>query len=211
MGHSQLEKAQTHARIVRIASERLREKGLEGISIADLMKEAGLTVGGFYKHFESRDDLVAEAIESTLGSWQTKIEAAAVAGQRPTFRDLAENYLSLAHRDAPGQGCVISALVCDIARSGDKSRELLTKQIRNNIELISGFLEKKTGSTEAAGSTRAEAILAISAMVGALSLSRAVSDDALSREILTSVARLLTDPVSEGPSCLKEDGIERSE
>ena len=67
MGHSRAEKAKTHKRIVAIASKRFREEGLAGVGIADLMKEAGLTVGGFYKHFDSRDDLVAEAVGSALG------------------------------------------------------------------------------------------------------------------------------------------------
>lgn len=75
MGRSQLEKQKTHEKIVETASKRLREEGLEGIGVADLMKEAGLTVGGFYKHFASRDDLVAEAIQSAFDSWGRKLEA----------------------------------------------------------------------------------------------------------------------------------------
>ena len=67
MGHSKAEKAKTHQRIVTLASKRFREKGLAGIGIAELMKEVGLTVGGFYKHFDSRDDLAAEALGSALG------------------------------------------------------------------------------------------------------------------------------------------------
>ena len=66
MGHSQADKAQTHERIVEIAARRMREQGLEGVGVAELMKEAGLTVGGFYKHFASRDALVAEAMQATF-------------------------------------------------------------------------------------------------------------------------------------------------
>jgi TetR/AcrR family transcriptional regulator, transcriptional repressor for nem operon len=69
MGHSKAEKAKTHKRIVAIASKMFREGALAGGGIADLMKEAGLTVGGFYKHFDSRDDLVVEAVGSALGAW----------------------------------------------------------------------------------------------------------------------------------------------
>jgi len=75
MGYSKAQKARTHKRIVTIASKRFREKGLAGFGIAELMKEAGLTVGGFYKHFDSRDDLVAEAINSAFGDWQRRAEA----------------------------------------------------------------------------------------------------------------------------------------
>ena len=67
MGYSKAQKTRTHKRIVSIASKRFREKGLAGFGIAELMKEAGLTVGGFYKHFDSRDDLVAEAVNSAFG------------------------------------------------------------------------------------------------------------------------------------------------
>lgn len=75
MGHSQLDKQKTHDRIVEVASRRLREKGLEGIGVADLMKEAGLTVGGFYKHFASREDMVVEAMELAFDAWEASARA----------------------------------------------------------------------------------------------------------------------------------------
>src|ERR1700758_4522877 len=74
MGHSQSEKKSNHERIVRTAAKRLREKGLEAVAIADVMKEVGLTVGGFYKHFDSRDDLVVEALRAA--SWQRTVQPA---------------------------------------------------------------------------------------------------------------------------------------
>ena len=80
MGYSKAQKARTHKRIVAIASKRFREKGLAGLGIAELMKEAGLTVGGFYKHFDSRDDLVAEAVNSAFGGWKRRVEAAKSSG-----------------------------------------------------------------------------------------------------------------------------------
>src|SRR6202158_5184480 len=80
MRHSKAEKTKTHKRIVKIASRRFREKGLAGVGIADLMKEAGLTVGGFYKHFDSRDALVAEAVSSAFGGWNRRVDAAASGG-----------------------------------------------------------------------------------------------------------------------------------
>src|ERR1700747_2643234 len=78
--HSRAEKTRTHKRIVSLASKRFREKGLAGIGIAELMKGAGLTVGGFYKHFDSRDDLVAEALGSAVGPWRRLVDAAASGG-----------------------------------------------------------------------------------------------------------------------------------
>lgn len=94
MGHSQAEKAATHQRIVDVAARRFRELGLDGIGVADVMKEAGMTVGGFYKHFESRDELVTEALEvafKSLDVWEARAENLAQA---------VRDYLSEAHRDA---------------------------------------------------------------------------------------------------------------
>src|SRR5713226_3443658 len=85
MGHSKAEKAKTHKRIVAIASKRFREEGLAGVGIAELMKEAGLTIGGFYKHFDSRDDLVAEAVSAAFGGWQRRVERAASRDASRTF------------------------------------------------------------------------------------------------------------------------------
>src|ERR1700676_4668653 len=97
MRHSKAEKAKTHERIVAIAAKKFREEGLTGIGIADLMKEAGLTVGGFYKHFKSRDALVAEAIGSAPDMWKDRIDASAAGGPRITYESLVDDYLSEAH------------------------------------------------------------------------------------------------------------------
>src|SRR5258706_10727212 len=104
MGHSKAEKAETHKRIVKIASKRFREDGLAGVGIADLMKEAGLTVGGFYKHFDSRDDLVAEAVSSAFGGWKRRVDAAASGGTAGSHPKALDENLKGAHRKKPSQG-----------------------------------------------------------------------------------------------------------
>src|SRR5438309_11307963 len=134
MRHSKAEKAKTHKRIVAIASKRFREEGLAGVGIADLMKEAGLTVGGFYKHFDSRDDLVAEAVGSALGAWKRQVDAAASGGPPVTYESLVDDYLSEAHRDQPGTGCPVVALAGDIASSDKRTRAVVTRQIREDLE-----------------------------------------------------------------------------
>src|SRR5487761_1155567 len=101
MGYSKAQKEKTHKRIVAIASKRFREKGLAGFGIAELMKEAGLTVGGFYKHFDSRDELVAEALSDAFGVLQRK---------------------------NPGPGCAFSTLAPEIARSNKRTRALTSEQ-----------------------------------------------------------------------------------
>jgi TetR/AcrR family transcriptional repressor of nem operon len=188
MGHSRAEKTKTHKRIVKIASRRFREKGITGVGIADLMKEAGLTVGGFYKHFDSRDALVAEAVSSTFGAWKRQVDAAASGGPAVSYAKLIDDYLNEEHRDDPGAGCAFSALAEEIARSDKRTRALASEQIRNDIQLLANLLPGKDKNKDSA---RSKAILTFSALVGAMALARAVSDEALSREILKTVEELL--------------------
>lgn len=186
VGHSKAEKAETHKRIVKIASKRFREDGLAGVGIAGLIKEAGLTVGGFYKHFHSRGDLVAEALSSAFGGWKRRMDAAVSGGPPVSYTRLIDDYLNEAHRNNPGAGCAFSALAAEIARSDKRPRALASEQIRNDLQLIAGLLPRKDKRA-----ARSQAILTFSAIVGAMSLARAVSDEALSLEILKTVAELL--------------------
>jgi TetR/AcrR family transcriptional repressor of nem operon len=194
MRHSKAEKAKTHERIVAIASKRFREKGLAGIGIADLMKDAGLTVGGFYKHFNSRDALVAEAVGSALELWKHQVDAAASGGPPVTYESLVDEYLSEAHRNHPGTGCPVSALAGDLARSDRRTRALVSRKVRDNIELLATLI-RNTNKTDS-GSARAQAVLTYCALVGAIGMARAVSDDELSREILKTVAQRLKNLVA---------------
>jgi TetR/AcrR family transcriptional repressor of nem operon len=186
MGYSNAQKKKTHKRIVAIASKRFREKGLAGFGIAELMKEAGMTVGGFYKHFHSRDDLVAEALSDAFGTWQRQKEAAESSGKPLSFEKLIDDYVSDVHRRNPGAGCVFSALAPEIARNDKRTRALTTDQVRTDLELIVELLPGKDKRA-----ARSRAILTFSALVGAMSLARSVSDEGLSREILKTVADLL--------------------
>jgi TetR/AcrR family transcriptional repressor of nem operon len=186
MGYSKAQKARTHKRIVAIASKRFREKGLAGFGIAELMKEAGLTVGGFYKHFDSRDALVAEAVSSAFADWQLRVDAAASGGPPVCYPKLIDDYLSDVHRKNPGTGCAYSALAPEIARCDKRTRALTTEQVRDDLDLIAGLLPGKDNRA-----ARSRAILIFSALVGAMSLARAVSDESLSREILKTVAERL--------------------
>jgi TetR/AcrR family transcriptional repressor of nem operon len=191
MGYSKAQKGKTHKRIVAIASKRFREQGLGGFGIAELMKEAGLTVGGFYKHFDSRNELVAEAVSAAFGTWQRQKEAAESGGQPLSFEALIDDYLHDAHRKNPGSGCAFSALAQEIARSDKRTRALTSEQVRNDLELIVGLLPGKDKRA-----ARSRAILTLSALVGAMSLARAVSDESLSREIQDAVTELLKKSVS---------------
>ena len=194
MRHSKAEKARTHKHIVAIASKRFREQGLAGIGIAELMKEAGLTVGGFYKHFKSRDDLVAESVSSALGFWKRRVDAAASGGPPVTYESLVDDYLSKTHRNHPGTGCPVGALAGDIARSDKRTRAVVTRQIRDDIELVATMIRDTNEKDK--GTERSQAIFTYCALVGAIGVARAVSDEQLSREILKTVAQLLKSPAS---------------
>ena len=178
MGHSQADKAETHERIVEVAARRFREVGLDGISVADIMKEAGLTVGAFYKHFASRDDLVVEAMAAACDDM-----AHSALTAQPNLKKSIQTYLSEKHRDDIDGGCPIAALVNDTARSSDNTRAVYAQRFEESLALLEGQMPEGT-----TGNLRAKAMLIYSAYIGALGLSRAVPDSKLSRQILNNVS-----------------------
>ncbi len=187
MGHSKADKDESHGRIVRVASARFRESGVDGIGVADLMKEAGLTHGGFYRHFASRDELVGEAIERALTEGAKSAfdaEAHAKVSKPALLIALVEWYLSTAHRDGLATSCAVTSLAGDVARSTDRARTAYTRQVGEYIEL---FIRLMAGD-KPKKAKRAKAIAAWSMLVGAVSMSRAVNDDKVSREILQTAA-----------------------
>ena len=187
MGHSRRDKQTTHERIVRVAAKRFRERGLEGIGVADMMKEAGVTVGGFYKHFGSRDELVVEALATAFKDLDVWEEHTADMAQ------LLRNYLTEVHRDAPGTGCAMGALLGDVTRGSKPTRVLYTTRVKRSLAFFSALLPSSQG-----GDKRSRALLILSALLGAISLSRAVSDPNLSREILHRVREELIGLVKPG-------------
>ena len=176
MGYSKSDKAETHTRIVKVAAKRFRELGLEGIGVADVMREAGVTVGGFYKHFGSRDELVVEALAAAFKDLDVWEEHTA------DMAHLLQNYLTEAHRDAPGTGCAMGALVGDMTRGSKSARALYTARVKRSLASFSALLPSNRRSDK-----RRRALLILSALLGAINLSRAVSDPNLSREILHGV------------------------
>lgn len=197
MGHSQKDKMETHERIVRLAAQRFRECGIDAISIANLMKEAGLTQGGFYKHFSSRDKLVTEAVTTALLQAQADpLSAQASRTGGAAFPSRVKAYLNPLHRDSAGEGCAVVALVNDMSRAGHEARDVYTRQVNRAIDTYANLI-----ANDATGQGRDHAIVAFSAMVGALALARAVSDATLSNEILETVSTYLIDTfANDGPA-----------
>jgi TetR/AcrR family transcriptional regulator, transcriptional repressor for nem operon len=185
MGHSKAEKEKSHRRIVKTAAARFRERGVDGIGLAELMKEADLTHGGFYGHFDSREELVAEAIECALRDGGEAV-AAIASTKRPraaVLGLLVDAYLSLAHRDGLATSCAVTSMANDVARSSARARTAYTKQVGIYLEVLAKLI-----ATDKRKSRRAKAITALATLVGAVSMARAVNDEKLSRELLKSAA-----------------------
>src|SRR3984957_1616242 len=143
MGHSQIEKKKSHERIVRMASTRFREAGVDGVGLAALMSDSGLTHGGFYRHFASRDELVAEAIECALRDGARAVAAAAKIKDHP-LAALVDAYLSTMHRDALATSCAVATMAADVARSNERARSAYTRQVGAYLELLTQLISADT-------------------------------------------------------------------
>ncbi|WP_316237819.1 TetR/AcrR family transcriptional regulator [Bradyrhizobium sp. SZCCHNR1015] len=182
MRYSPEHKAETHARIVRKASVRLRERGAHGVGVADLMKEAGLTHGGFYAHFDSREALVVEAfgyaIDRSMEHWRKLLD------QLPPQKRLAaivDGYLSAGHRDDVGHGCAVPALGAEIARESAKTRKAFAAKLEELIDLFAEYIVDVPVRT---ARKRASAMLAT--LTGTLVMARLTGSGELSDDILSS-------------------------
>jgi TetR/AcrR family transcriptional repressor of nem operon len=162
--------AENRRRILDAASRLFREKGFDAVSVVEVMKAAGLTHGGFYGHFTSKDDLIAQAIAHVL---------AGSAEGGGDFRAHLDAYLSPAHRDNPAGGCPTAGLVADIRHQTSPAREAMAAGLRSQVDRIS----KAFPEADAAERRRA-AIGSWAAMVGAVIIARAIDDPALSDEVL---------------------------
>ena len=168
------ETAAKHERIVKEASRLFRERGFENVSVADVMKAAGLTHGAFYAHFGSKEELQAAAI--AYGQ-RVSLERMKRSNSKKSKESYADRYLSRSHRDNPGDGCTMAALGEEVARS--------------TPELKSTFEQGLEDILSAKGGDRNEAIFRVAAMMGGVVLARAVQDPRLSDEILRSVRQKL--------------------
>lgn len=183
MGHSQAAKAQTRDRIVQTTAARIREAGIDGVGVADLMKDAGLTHGGFYRHFSSREELLNEAVALALEDGGQHLANTIAGGGKAPLAALVDAYLSAAHRDSLATSCAVTTLAADVARSSPEARAAYTMQVEQYLALIAGSM--LTSNRKSKGARR-QAVAALCVLVGAVSLARAVADEQLSREILKS-------------------------
>jgi TetR/AcrR family transcriptional repressor of nem operon len=175
--------AEHREQILAAAAKRFREHGFDGISVADLMKEAGLTHGGFYGHFSSKEELVALASLRAMGETVAKWEKVVDEAPGNPLEALAKSYLSLRHHDHPETGCLLAALGSELARQPSSVRDAVREGQQQFFALLTRIVP---GQTKAARKKKAIAVLAT--MVGGMVLARTVSDPQLRQEILETVA-----------------------
>jgi TetR/AcrR family transcriptional repressor of nem operon len=169
------EQVAEHREAIMVAAARLfRQRGFDDVTVADVMKEAGLTHGAFYGYFPSKEALIAEAVGHALPF------APGAAAPRATPAQFADGYLSAKHRDVRATSCLYSSLGTEAARGSADLRRAMTESVRRRIDHIAAGAEGDTPSEK-----RRAAVAAWSAMVGAMVLARIVDDEKLSKEILS--------------------------
>jgi TetR/AcrR family transcriptional repressor of nem operon len=192
------DKAGSHERIVRAAAEAIRRDGADRISVAALMEQAGLTHGGFYRHFSSREDLIDAATAEALADGSRLTATEGSSPPPDALRAIVDAYLSPAHRGHPESGCAVAALAADVTRASDTARASYAAQVRQYVDVLTAAIRQRKPDSPSA---REEAILALAAMAGGILIARATIGTDLSDEILQSVRQaLLTDtpPQSTG-------------
>jgi TetR/AcrR family transcriptional repressor of nem operon len=189
MRKSKQEAAETRRRIIIAAAAEFRRNGITDTSNSDLMAAAGLTHGGFYRHFESKDELVVEACDAAVRSMVDTFAAAAVGkSARRKLGAATARYLSTDHRDDPAHGCPLAALGSEIARCDEGVRSAATHGFLRLVEIIAAQYEGTRPDL-----ARQRALAAASMMIGALTMSRIVTDPELSSEILSQANSYLAD------------------
>jgi len=178
-------KHETHQRIVEVAARALRREGYAGVGVADVMKEAGLTHGGFYAHFDSRDALLVEAVEKagreSGDALARAVERRAAKGVSP-FRALVEAYLAEEHLSSLDTGCPVAALACDMPRQSSAVRDASAARVRR---LVAGVQAALPHVPDAAASVVA------GTLVGTLQLARAMGTGAEGRALLAAARKAL--------------------
>jgi TetR/AcrR family transcriptional repressor of nem operon len=189
---SKAHKEQTRRRVVQTAARAFRSQGIKGVGVAEVMRQAGLTQGGFYAHFDSKDALVAAACAEGFHESSSPLLAAMQDAEPGTaVATYIRGYLSRSHRDHPETGCVIASLGQEIVRGSPETRHAFTRALASYITKLAQFTE---GESEQA---REDAMyVLVSGAAGALLMSRAVDDPALSDRILRAARRFYLEATS---------------
>lgn len=183
MRKSRVETTETRRRIVEVAAGEFRANGIHATGLADLMAAAGLSHGGFYRHFESKDQLVAEACDAGLTGIIEALEASANGcNDEDGFRAIVDAYLSTGHRDAPERGCPFAGMGSELARADDNTRAVASRGFDALVDMLASRITDEDGAAD-----RSRATFALAAMIGALTLSRVIADPVTSASLLDDV------------------------
>ena len=187
MKKSKLEAAETRQRIVKAAAAEFRRKGINNTGLNEVMAAAGLTHGGFYRHFASKDQLVAEACAAAMDSAGEKNRLSRCPGLGKTgLEAILTEYLSKDHRDNLSEGCVLAGLGSELARSDDKTRAAATAGFLTLVDVFAQHYRRTNHET-----ATQRALVAVSAMIGAITISRIVTNPKLSATILRQTKKHL--------------------
>jgi TetR/AcrR family transcriptional repressor of nem operon len=187
MKKSKLEAAETRRRIVRTAAAEFRRSGIHATGLAELMAAAGLTHGGFYRHFESKNQLVAEACVAGMDLVVGVMEAAACgSGGKNGFERIVDSYLSTDHRDNRSEGCPLAGLGSELARADDNTRAAASTGFLRLVDVVAKQFRRTRPDV-----AKEHAVFALSAMIGAVTMSRLMTDPELSASILRDTKKHL--------------------
>lgn len=180
MGYSQKQRAEHHEKLLENASQHIREEGLASLNVVSLMKSVGLTHGGFYAHFDSKDQLVSQALKQALvnGSTNSQIHN---SGKNANLESFVRGYLSKKHRDFPGFGCGMSALITEVSHQDATLKSIMEEHIDSFIHA----LKEKLGGDEM------KAKMAVSTLIGALAISRVIENEEKSTLFMNDVREAL--------------------
>jgi TetR/AcrR family transcriptional repressor of nem operon len=183
MSQKSEQKIKSRESILASAANLLRERGIKASSVADVMAGAGLTVGGFYSHFASKEALFTETIKTAANAlWDQLLQEAQGPSARERLSSVLRVYLSRRHRDNPIEGCILPSVAPEIAREGEPYRGALEAK-------LSGFVSSLAGLLGGGKESRERAIAVFALMYGALSLSRALQGTTLSDEFLQAAKK----------------------
>src|SRR6266481_3029780 len=189
MRKSRIEAAKTREQIVTAAAAEFRQHGIAATGLTKLMKAAGLTHGGFYRHFRSKAELISEAATAAIATTTQAMQT--IGSERPGragLKRLVAKYLGADHRDDPGEGCPIAALGAELARCDEKTRDAATQGLRDYIGVLTSHLDSLKPHE-----AQKRAMASFATMVGALILARIANDEKLSQAMLRSAQEMILD------------------
>jgi TetR/AcrR family transcriptional regulator, transcriptional repressor for nem operon len=193
MKKSKAETAETRKRILEVATQAFKHNGIRATGVSEIMAAAGLTHGGFYRHFASKEQLLAEACAASMETLVVSAETAAASGDAAFMKHIA-HFLSTEYRDDNLGGCPLVAMGSELARADMDTRRAASQGFRELIDIVARWSQ-----LESASSARAEAIFTLSSMIGAVTVARIVDDPKLSNQILSVAKKRLAIPATKSP------------